>query len=312
LELMDREIAGTPESRVLVQYVPHSIGKRAINLRFCAWLLSTSRKVTIDVMFHEVAIALRLRQPLKHTALAATQRAMTFLVTRSAKRVFVAIPAWARQVERYVRKGSSISWLPVPSNCPVSWNAEQIAKVRKHLAQSQVLVGHFSTYGPLVSEMLERALINLCGKRVEVKVLLVGRESHIFTCRLLGREPRLRGRVYATGSLSTAMLSSHLSACDLMLQPYPDGVSSRRTSVMAALAHGRPVVTTLGHLTDQIWEGSDAVALAPVNNEEKLARVASELIDSKPRREWMSLAASALYDRQFDVRHTIGALRGCA
>ena len=44
--------------------------------------------------------------------------------------------------------------------------------------------------------------------------------------------------------LANEEVSVHLSACDLMIQPYPDGISARRTSAMAALAHERPVVTT--------------------------------------------------------------------
>lgn len=51
-------------------------------------------------------------------------------------------------------------------------------------------------------------------------------------------------RVHWTGFLSPARVSAHLAAADLMVMPYRDGVSLRRGTLMAALAHGRPLITT--------------------------------------------------------------------
>src|SRR4051812_29567931 len=43
--------------RVLVQYVPHAYGHRAMNVLFPLWLWSRRRRFEIDLMFHEVAYA---------------------------------------------------------------------------------------------------------------------------------------------------------------------------------------------------------------------------------------------------------------
>ena len=43
---------------------------------------------------------------------------------------------------------------------------------------------------------------------------------------------------------SPGRVSAHLAAADLMVMPYRDGVSLRRGTLMAVLAHGRPLVTT--------------------------------------------------------------------
>jgi hypothetical protein len=39
-------------------------------------------------------------------------------------------------------------------------------------------------------------------------------------------------------------VSTFLHAADLMVMPYRDGVSLRRGTLMAVLAHGRPLLTT--------------------------------------------------------------------
>ena len=62
-----------------------------------------------------------------------------------------------------------------------------------------------------------------------------------------------------------------------MLQPYPDGISSRRTSAMAALSHARPVVTTSGPLTEDVWEASGAAVLVPVADATGLAEATAAL-----------------------------------
>ncbi len=47
-----------------------------------------------------------------------------------------------------------------------------------------------------------------------------------------------------TGHLPSAEVSAWLRAADVIALPYADGASYRRGSLLAALAHGRPVVTT--------------------------------------------------------------------
>jgi len=58
LAVLDRAIASGRHERILVQYVPHAFGLKAMNLPFCYWLYAR-RRWNIDVMFHEVAFARR-------------------------------------------------------------------------------------------------------------------------------------------------------------------------------------------------------------------------------------------------------------
>src|SRR5262249_28838598 len=64
--------------------------------------------------------------------------------------------------------------------------------------------------------------------------------------------------------------------CDLMLLPLTDGVSTKRGTLMAALAHGVPVVGLQGTRTDRILRG-DALTLTPAGDPAAFARAAVAL-----------------------------------
>ena len=94
----------------------------------------------------------------------------------------------------------------------------------------------------------------------------MGLGSREFCDRWMTRRPELASRVFATGVLDEHELSLHIQACDVLLQPYPDGVSARRSTAVSLLAHGAAVVTTRGPLSEGLWAESgavDAVALDP-------------------------------------------------
>jgi glycosyltransferase involved in cell wall biosynthesis len=54
----------------------------------------------------------------------------------------------------------------------------------------------------------------------------------------------VKDRVIATGYLEPTEVSRALLTCDVLVLPYVDGASLRRGSLLAAIAHGRAIVTT--------------------------------------------------------------------
>jgi glycosyltransferase involved in cell wall biosynthesis len=141
------------------------------------------------------------------------------------------------------------------------------------------------------------------------RLLLVGANSDTFRDVLLSENPMLTTRISATGVLPDDELSLAISSCDMMIQPHPDGVTSRRTTMMAALDHGRAIVTTAGAFTEPLRKQSAAVALAPGDDFRAFTAAVIELSADAVRRRRYVAAAKALYANRFDIRHTIEALR---
>ena len=299
--------------RLLVQWVPHGYGYRSVNVGFCLWLWARSvfGRDQVDLMVHEAFLPFKRGKWLQNAA-AVAQRFMTVILLRTARHVWISTPMWQPVLQPYAFGRRAFEWLPLPSNIPIADNPTAVAAIRNRYARSHSLIGHFGTFGPPIAPMVEGLLPELLGRSHESSALLIGGGSSAFRDRMIEAYPQLRTRVHATGRLDAESLSNHISACDLFIQPYPDGVSTRRTSFMAALSHGRPIVTTSGLLTESFWQSTGATVLAPADDREAFLASALELLESPAKRASMGESARELYRRQFDLEHVIGLLRRAA
>ena len=242
---------------------------------------------------------------------AAVHRVMTALLLGAASRVWVSIPAWESHLRPYaLGRRVPFRWLPIPATVPAIADPSGVAAIRDRYVPTQgFLVGHFGTYARHIAEPLLSVLLRILRDHGNVSALLMGRGGESLRDLFIRKHVDLSGRVHATGVLEAAELSRHLSACDLMIQPYPDGVSSRRTSATAGLSHSLPIATTTGRLTEPLWEQSAAVALAPAGDADALADEVERLLADDDERRRLSKAARKLYQERFDIKHTIAALR---
>lgn len=311
LARMSRELPAADGARILVQYAPHAFGMKAMNLPFCAWLRrQAARGATIDVMFHEAFFPFLRGHPLRYRALAAATSAMARLAAGAARRVFIATPAWEPHLKPWMRADGEIIWTPVPSNIDVCENRDKIADARRRYAHGESLIaGHFGTCGGEIGSALDRVMPFLLSSRAGLSALMIGGDGAKWRAAFVAKYPEFAERIAATGVLGAAEASCAISACDLMMQPYPDGATTRRGSLIAALAHGRAIVTTAGALTEPLWNESRALEMTPVADIDAPGAAAGALLDDHDRRERMGQAATALYRDRFDARHTIAALR---
>jgi hypothetical protein len=290
--------------RLLLQYVPHAFGLKAMNVPFCAWF-AARRQDERWVFFHEVVYPWSPRDPLRHQLLAGTTRVMLRLVAGASDRAFVSIPTWAEHLPARIRRHAE--WRPVPSNVPTTVPSEAVARLRAELGE-ETLLGHFGTYGAATSGLLERALVPLLRADPRRRMLLLGRGSEPWSQGLLQKHPELSGQLLARDSLAPDALAVHLAACDLLVQPYVDGVSARRGTTMASLALGRPLVTNTGHLTEPLWRGLGAVELVEGTDPSALAAATERLLAHPEERTALGARAAEVYRERFSLERTLEAL----
>jgi len=82
----------------------------------------------------------------------------------------------------------------------------------------------------------------------------------------------LSAQVHWTGFTPQSEVSAHLMAADLCVLPYRDGISFRRGSLMACLAHGCPIVSTRPSVRIPELREGENVLLAPPDDPATLAR----------------------------------------
>ena len=315
---LSRGLARVPRrARLLVQYVPQAFGWRGMNVLFCIWLWRQRHRWSIDVMFHEVAtpwgkgvglVALR------KNVLAVVTRLMARLVGHAAQRIFVSVPSWQQMLDSLPReKLERVKWLPVPSTMPTVVDQHIVSQLRRDLlgkTKAHWLLGHFGTFGGHIAAGLRQVLPLTLKQLPSVAAIMIGRGSTRFVKEITAMFPELRNRLLAIGGAEPQIVSQHLAACDCLVQPYADGISSRRTSAMAGLALGRPIVTTLGFLSEKTWQESKAVRL--VDSFSEMPTGIAELLADPQQRAELGRSAALLYAQCFDIQHTIEALRsGC-
>jgi glycosyltransferase involved in cell wall biosynthesis len=295
--------------RLFVQWVPHAYRRRAMNLSFCLWLRQRAEMGDrIELMVHEPFVTF-FEGSWRQTLVAAVHRLMTVVLLRSASRVWVSIPAWERMWKPFAfGRPVPFTWLPIPSGL-VRPAEQDIGAQRARLSTpGRALAGHLGTYGRNVTVMLDAIVPVILRANPAVDMLFAGSGSKGYRDDFARRHPDLEGRAFATGTLDEATLAAHVAACDILVQPYPDGISSRRTSAMAGLRLGVPLVTTSGYLTEPFWSDARAVRMHDVRRLTDLANDAGELLRDPAARARLASAGRDLYARLFDINLAVGAL----
>jgi glycosyltransferase involved in cell wall biosynthesis len=155
---------------------------------------------------------------------------------------------------------------------------------------------------------LTPALSQLLVRQPDWSVLLVGRGAEAYALSLKRLVPDADERIHAAEGLTATAVADHLAACDLLLQPYGDGASSRRTSLMAGLALGLPIVTTMGFSTEPIWNEEAAAMLVPVGRIDQMVEAVEKLGADSDARKLLGDRARTTYDKHFSIERTLAQL----
>lgn len=304
---LSRQLGRCKNGIVFVQYVPQAFGYRGANLLFCLWLWRRRARQTTWTLFHEVEVPFDRKRGLKWNLLAVVTRVMARLVASGSKRIYVSIPAWKHLLPRL---SGTPAWLPVPSNLPVSVNGERVRQLREKLAGGSALIGHFSTYTRLIAPLIVPLAAALVKDRSDRRMLFLGNHAGQYADDLRRRFPALASQVcVAEGLSNNEEVAHHLAACDVLIQPYPDGITTRRSTTMASLALAKPVVTNLGHLSEDFWAASGAVVAVDSANLTSACEAIESLLENASAREQLSVRARELYTERFALERAVAKLR---
>jgi glycosyltransferase involved in cell wall biosynthesis len=146
-----------------------------------------------------------------------------------------------------------ICTIPIGSNISPSGRPNDSDTLRKKFALTVnvPIVSYFGMCypGKGMDTLLLTAKILASRDDFDFRLALIGGggsdvDQYLSEMRKLSDSHGVSDRVIWTGKISAAEVSTLLSMTDVVLLPYEEGVSDRRGSLMAALAHGRAVVTS--------------------------------------------------------------------
>ena len=316
VSLLRRELRALPtDTRVLVQWVPTAFGWRMMNLRFALMLLCLPGR-RLDLVVHEVGWDVG-RETARRALAGIVHRVMTWCAARSARRVYVTIPAWENRLTlfgtRALPPDEEATWIPVPANVPDQADERRVAELRRSLLarthQQRVLVGHFGTFGRFHTALMPHVVARILDEAHDRTFVLVGRGGEALRDYIAKERPELAVRIVATGGLAAEEVSTYLAACDVLVQPYEDGASTRRSSLMAGVALGRPTIANRGRSTEELWSAERAIQLTDSHAPHAFAGAVTKLLADATLRERLSENARRLHAERFAMIHTVAALR---
>ncbi len=204
-------------------------------------------RVRVTVTFHD------LRVPYLFPKAGPLRNWITHELARSSDAViatneedYVQLETWGLQHPSLIPIGSNITTTPPPNYQRSAWRA------RLGVTESETLLCYFGFLNESKGgETLVRALALL----PNAKLLMIGGQTGAsdptnatYLARVKGLigELGLSSRVMWTDYTPPEIVTANFFVSDICVLPYRDGASFRRGTLMAALAHGMPIVTTLG------------------------------------------------------------------
>ena len=292
--IADAVIADHPDA-ILVQYNPFAYGRWGLNIDLPRALKCIRRhapSIPIIVMMHETYVPVT---NWKFAIMTTWQRWQFFQIGRAADAVCFSIQPWADQRRDGFCRGS-VYHLPVGSNVPREPITRDEARVLLGIEDDELVLGVFGTAH--VSRLMEplrssARAVAATGRRV--RVVYIGPHGEAVR-DALGDLPLI-----ADGPHPADEVSRRISAMDVFLATYADGVSTRRGAMMAALQHGVPVVGTRGHHTDPelIAVDGNALLLAPAGDISAFDAAVLRLASNPSLRDEIGAQGAQLFNRRY-------------
>lgn len=293
---------------VLLHYSVFSYSYRGLPV-FVLPVLRAVRRVGIPLLtiLHEFVYPWG-RNGVKGTAWAASQRALLIEVVRASSAVVVTTESRADWLESRIWLGKrAVGVAPVFSNLPP-------ATLERPSGSDVAAVGLFGYSCPASTIALVLDAVRLLRMRgVGVQLRLLGSPGQPSpTADAWLEAARLRSVADAllfSGTLSAQDLSNALAECDILLFADRPGPTSRKTTLAASLASGRPVLALDGpHRWAELAQAQAAVIASPTAD--ALALAISALVDDEHSRAVLGARGRAFAEQSMGVGRSARVVAG--
>ncbi len=298
--LFSRLDALSADTALLWQYVPHMYGRGGVAPVVPSLIrrLATVRHPCQVVTAHEIAAPWSW---LPHRAYYAwAHRSQWQEIVGWADAVVTSTEAWCDDWQaKMPSHKSKFSYAASPSTIPVApvSSASELRRAwrrQRGWDDDMLVLGWFGTAS--AAKQLDWVLAaQKCAQAIgrPIALILIGRAEDIARSQ---NSPLIQ----STGYVDAIAVSHVLQSIDLLLLPFIDGVSERRTSFMAGLAHGTPIATTIGHNTGPTLRQADICARTPANDPAAFLKEVTELMAAPDRRRALGERGRVHYQKHFD------------
>lgn len=292
--LVSRVAADKPDW-VLLQFNQFSFGKWGLNPYLPLAMRQIKRRcpqTRFAWMAHEDFVPVI---SWKFAVMTTWQRWQFWMLGRTADVIFFSIDPWVHQYRRWF-PGKPVVHLPVGSNMPRVAITREEARARLGIAEGTLVLGLFGTaHSSRLLPLIRAAVQAAYDENSNVLALYIGPHSAA-VCEALQGLP-----VRAEGPFDADEVSRRFAAMDIYLVPITGGVSTRRTSLMTALQHGIPTVSTFGVQTDQMLlaENEKAFLLADVDAPDAFTAAVLLLVKDRSLQQKLGQQGERLYHQEF-------------
>lgn len=306
--LLAAELSAIPADAILLwQYVPHMYGHGGVNSQlpsFMGWLNRMGRRQV--VLAHEIAADYSWHPG--RFWFAWNHRQQWKKILRFANVIPVSTSRWVEDwSKRRPDVAKKLFTLPSPSSIPRATlpASDRLQWRREHrLPENAKVIAYFGTFNATkgVPWVIDGWRYSLRPNQ-PVAFVLIGAAPEIPLAS------DLRALYRPLGYVKPHEVSRALHAADIVALPFIDGVSERRTTVMAALDHGVAVATTTGHNTGSELAKADWLAQVKADDRNGYIRLMQELVHLDEKRNTIAAAGKAHHDREFSWPVVVKRLR---
>lgn len=282
---------------ILLEYNPFCYGRRGYNPYLPMTLAKIKREmpgIGVAVMAHETFLP--WWKP-EWWVMNLWQYPQFYALGNIADIVFLSVETWVSWFTKWFPR-TSVRHSPIGSAIPQVGITREEARCRLGIGPNTLTLGLFGTaHSSRLFDWVGEAYRRIHAENPDSLLVYIGPHREAIV-QHAGDLPLL-----AEGPFPPDEVSRRFAALDMVLAPYMDGITSRRSAFMVGLQHGIPSVSTHGMPTDptMLEQNGKAFLLAFRENQEEFCELALRLAKDPAERKRIGQGGAELYFSRYDA-----------